>query len=257
MSALGEVIFLDQASTWRDQLRQGLEAEGLKVNCLELGDNLLDILVRPAFSVRGIILGYSRNGDAGLDALHAAWVARGKQPLGPRAPALFLVTHVKEDTQLLDLLRERGVSEFIYRTDPLEKSLHQIRGRLFGDRRSSPRHPLFVPCTLALEDTQVAGTLEDVSNGGGRCVFRSRKLKRGLKVGETIKLIVETPRVRLECSVEVRSVTTHASLLGEQASVGLKFSQEGPELERSIEALVDYVSSVREASVTATGWGLG
>src|SRR5262245_17707452 len=118
MSEGPSVLVVDSDDAWRSDLVQALEAEGVHARCTDNGDKIEPALLGEDGKLSAIVLGRAPHGIGPIEALYRAGTTRSPDKWD--VTGVFLVTDVRSDLELLELLRRRGVKHFLYGTDPLE-----------------------------------------------------------------------------------------------------------------------------------------
>ena len=188
----------------------------------EVGHELRRALEETAVPPRIIVVGPNLIGIGGLEALYQAertlLLEKKVRPTWP-VRTVSLITEVRSDAELLDLLRRRGATHFIYRDDPIDRTV----AALLANLKPSSRALVRIDVTAHFEAQAVPGAVYDISRTGAQLVLESEELPRMPLVGSSVALQLSFRRTRLDCAAEVRGLTTKNGSQGKRLVLGLQF----------------------------------
>ena len=202
-----------------------------------------------------VVVGHELVGLGALEALWSAHAERARTGVTVRHRTI-LVTDLRSDVEMLELLRKRGVSSFIYRDAPIEKIVHQIGGAVFEEQRVAPRHPLKISGTVVLGEARVSAVIEDLSNSGAQVAVAMRKVPVPPAQGMSIRVQFKLDELEVDASAIVRRLAVRKALLGDRLVFGVQFELATFDARKSVELAVERVS-VRDRetpSLPGGGW---
>ncbi|MFN0061938.1 MAG: PilZ domain-containing protein [Myxococcaceae bacterium] len=253
MGATGErqrVLIADRDGPWRTEFAQALRSESIDVQETASGDHALEVLKR-GDGFRALILGEELSEMGGFAVLVQA--SRGRRG-GLGVPAVLFVCDVGADSELQELLRKRGVTEFVRRQDLLTLTVDRVRDLLFADRRVAPRVKIRLPAQLTLGTNALKAHIEDL-NASGCQVSTAMKRVSGLpEAGTSVALSFGHAGRLLEIHAEVRRAYTRKQLLGDQLVLGLKFNPLSEEDKTNIHRIIE--QSLAMADALAASWNI-
>lgn len=221
-STHARIVVADFDCTWRSALLTALEAVERAVRVTEVGHELRRALEEVADPPRIIVVGQILKGIGGLEALYQAErtlvLEKKLRPAWP-ARTVSLITEVRSDAELLDVFRRRGVTHFIYRDDPIERSVAALLANLKPASRALVR----IDATAEFDGRTLVGAVYDLSRTGAQLVLESEELPQIPLVGSPVSLQMAFRRIRLGCKAEVRRLTTKNASQGKRLVLGLQF----------------------------------
>ena len=218
-----KIVVADLESPWRDALVSALESVEPLIRVTDLGNELCRALEETANPPKIIVVGPSLRGMGGLEALYQAErtlvFEKKERPTWPTR-TVALITEVRSDAELLDLYRRRGVTHFIYRDDPMEKTVSALMASLKPASRTMVR----IDAVTTIEGKNLAGAVYDLSETGAQLVVESSALRTIPAVGTTLPLQLMFNRSKLKCKAEIRGLTTKNGSHGQHLFLGLQFA---------------------------------
>jgi hypothetical protein len=220
--AKARIVIADQDSPWRSLLVQGLEPVEPALRVTETGHELRRALEEVADPPRIVVVGQGLRGIGGLEALYQAertlHLERKSRPVWP-VRTVSLVTDVRSDAELLDIFRRRGATHFIYREDPIERTIAALLANLKPAIRAMVR----IDAEARFEGQTVPGAVYDLSRTGASLVLASDRVPRVPLVGSKLELSMTFRSVSLGCEAEVRGLTMKNGSQGNRLVLGLHF----------------------------------
>lgn len=217
-----KIIVAELENAWRDKLVEGLEKVEPLIRVTDLGSELCRALEEVANPPKIIVVGQSLRGMGGLEALYQAertlLFEKKERPTWPTR-TVSLVTDVRSDAELLDLYRRRGATHFIYRDDPIEKTISALLANLKPAARAMVR----IDAVTVLEGKNLNGAVYDLSQTGAQLVVEASGLRTMPSVGSTIPVQLMFNRSKLKCKAEIRGLTKKNSSQGQHLFLGLQF----------------------------------
>jgi DNA-binding response OmpR family regulator len=207
------VLIADHEGPFRLELKEALETDGGQVTVTDDGDVLLDALTAGE-AYDGIVIGSELKGTAGLEVLYQA--SRAKPP---RARLLFLICEARSDSELLELLRRRGIKEFIDRADGATKAHTSLQAHLYRASRVEPRLLVETDVTIEVAGASISARTADLNKNGAKVVLPARKAVDAIQVGATIALRLGG----LAVPGIIRRSQLHKRLMGNEVHLGIQF----------------------------------
>jgi hypothetical protein len=218
------IVVADQDSPWRHALLNALEAVEPAVRVTEVGHELRRALEEVGEPPRIIVIGQMLRGIGGLEALYQAErtlaLEKKVRPSWPMR-TVSLVTEVRSDAELLDIFRRRGATHFIYREDPIERTVAALLANLKPASRSLVR----IDALVTVEGRVTPGAIYDLSRSGAQLVLASEDVPVVPLVGSILALQMSFRVIQLECFAEVRGLTMKNGSQGKRLVLGLEFRQ--------------------------------
>ena len=243
------VLLADFANPWRSALSNLLERENYSLAVTDSGDELLAALVESSELPRLIIVGQALTGLGGLEALYQASRTPARREAGWPHRAVMLVSDARSDIELLDLLRMRGVTGFLYRDDPLEKTMLKIVKNVRGERRPAERHIIRLDATVKIHERSFVGAMYDLSLTGAQVICSPRELVEAPAIGDWIDLEFGYGDVRIACRGEVCRLSRHQSIFGSGTLLGIEFEalddQRRESLAQALKGAMDEIAEAR------------
>lgn len=231
------VVVADVDSPWRAALVSALQDQEPAVRVTDNGNEVCRTLEEVANPPKIIVLGQYLRGIGGLEALYQAErtlaFEKKERPTWPTR-TVSLITEVRSDAELLDLYRRRGVTHFIYRDDPLEKTTAALLANLKPASRTMVR----IDAQATIHGKSLLGAIYDLSVGGARLVLESVTSGPSPSVGNTIALQLMFRRHKLRCKAEVRALATKNGSQGQKLVLGLQFLALDPESVDMVERMI-------------------
>jgi hypothetical protein len=216
------IIVADVPSPWRTELIDALSQEEPSVRVSEYGQEVRRALEEVVDPPKIIILGCTLQGIGGLEALYQAdrslTLEHKKRPPWPNR-SVSLITEVRSDLELLDLFRRRGVTQFIYRDDPIERTARTILANL----RPVPRALVRIDAIVQLCGTSIPGAVYDISRTGAQLVLAGEAPSETPMVGSELDLELTFRQRRLDCKAVIRRLLTKNGTQGVRLVLGLQF----------------------------------
>jgi hypothetical protein len=169
-----------------------------------------------------IVLGQKLTGIGGLDALfHAERLLAFEKKERPVWPirTVSLITEVRADGELLEFYRRRGATHFIYRDDPIEKTVSAVLANL----RDASRAMVRVDAVATINGKNLEGAIYDLSVTGAQLVLESAPVANVPAVGSIVALQLMFRHNKLRCKAEVRGLTSKNGSQGKRLVLGLQF----------------------------------
>jgi hypothetical protein len=218
----GDVLLADAPSAWRSAVAEGLRAAGRSILVVDDGANVLSALTDAAHRPAVVIVGQELRGLSGVDALFLAREAQTS--LEPRG-RVFLVTDVHHDVQFLELLRARGVHDFLHRDEPAGQAVERVLSDLGPDRRLGERDSVRLDAVVLFKNKEIRGSLYDLSLTGAQLVIPANALEPSqVSIGTVLHLRFGFRDEQLEGSAEVRRLSMQNSLFGDGLVFGVRFT---------------------------------
>jgi hypothetical protein len=218
-----KIVVADLESPWREALISAIETAEPLIRVTDLGNELCRALEEVANPPKIIIIGPSLRGMGGLEALYQAertlLFEKKERPTWPTR-TVSLITDVRSDAELLDLYRRRGVTHFIYRDDPIEKTVSALLANLKPASRAMVR----IDAVTTIEGKNLSGAVYDLSQTGAQLVVEATGLRTIPSVGTTLPLQLMFNRSKLKCKAEIRGLTTKNGSQGQHLFLGLQFA---------------------------------
>ena len=221
-STHARIVVADLQSPWRTALLTALEAVERAVRVTEEGHELRRALEEVADPPRIIVVGPMLSGIGGLDAMYqAARTLVLEKKIRPDWPVrtVSLITEVRSDAELLDVFRRRGATHFVYRDDPIERTVAALLANLKPASRALVR----IDATTIFDGKALTGAVYDLSRTGAQLVLESDEMPRMPLVGSPVSLKIAFRRTKLDCEAEVRGLTTINGSQGKRLVLGLQF----------------------------------
>lgn len=216
------VVIADLESPWRADLVGALQEHESTIRVTDNGTEVCRTLEEVTHPPRIIVIGQSLRGIGGLEALYQAdrmlAFEKKERPSWPTR-TVSLITDVRSDAELLDLYRRRGVTHFIYREDPLEKTI----GALLANLRPASRAMVRIDATAGINGKALYGAIYDLSVSGARLVIDGVSDEMTPSVGRTFPLQLSFRHNKLRCKAEVRGLTTKNASQGKRLILGVQF----------------------------------
>lgn len=217
------IIIADAPSPWRSELIEVLEREERAIRISEYGHEVRRALEEVVDPPKIIVVGSTLKGIGGIEALYQAdrtlVLENKKRPAWPTR-SVSLITEVRSDAELLDLLRRRGVTQFLYRDDPIERTAAAILANLKPTARALVR----IDAVAHLDETPIAGAVYDISRTGAQLVLANEEVARPPMVGSEVDLELTFRARRLACKAVVRRLLTKNGSQGIRLVLGLQFA---------------------------------
>jgi len=250
------VLVADAPTPWHQELLDALGQDAGACRISASGKELAEALAGTDRQV--VLVGDGLTELSGLDALYAAHLARAKvRNSGPRSgPITLLIFDARADTELLALLRARGVDGFIRRNEPVEEVAARIRSCLYVEQRVAPRQPIKAKAKIEIGGQKLAGQVEDLSIGGAQLVLPAKKLTPLPPIGTQLELETEVAAMQLKLTCAIRRLDVRKGLLGDRIALGVAFVSPDFDQQKSLETVLALLSSVdddRELSRHAEG----
>ena len=233
------LIIADEKSAWRDRLVAGLEEDPRhEVRIIEDAQALYEAMMSPLWPT-GIVIGTGLHNGSGIEAALRAARELGSEEEPKMPSCVFLITEVRADEEYLELLRKRGVADFVYREDALETTLTHLANGIHSESRVEKRFPVSLTVDLLFpdSDTRVEATLENVSSRGAKVVVAKKKHAEKLAVGD---------RIEIEITSEMRVPATVRATMQRHKGVAL-----GVQFEIADEKVLQTVLNICESELTS------
>lgn len=243
------VLLADFANPWRAAVSNFLEREHCGLRVTDSGEELLAALTDMSELPKLIIVGQALTGMGGLEALYQSsrLPAKREAVVWPQR-AVMLISDSRSDIELLDLLRARGVTGFLYRDDPLEKTMLKIKQNLKGDRRPAERHVIRLDAKVKIGEKAYEGAMFDLSLTGAQVICSPRDLVEAPSIGDWIDLDFGYGDVRVACRGEVCRLSRHKSIFGSGILLGIEFENLDDRRRESLaQALKSAIEEIEEA----------
>ena len=253
--ASARLILADREGPFRDALTAGLNDAFIWPLVTDDGRLVRQALADEARFRTVVVVGHELVGLGALEAIWSAYADRARTGAVVRHRTM-LVTDLRSDVEMLELLRKRGVNSFIYRDAPIEKIVHQIGGAVFEEQRVAPRHALKISGTVTLGEARLPAVLEDLSNSGAQVAVAMRKLVAPPAQGMSIRVQFKLDELEIDVGAIVRRLTVRKALLGDRMVFGVQFELATFDARKSVELAVKRVS-VRDPeglSLLGAGW---
>lgn len=238
------IVIVDREGPWRNALAQALNDEFCFPELTEDGQRLRHVLASPEPEVRVVVIGQELTGLGAAEALwHASReaprpaVAAGQKP----RPVVLMVTEVRSDVELLDLLHRRGVHGFLYRNDSIDELAFRILAAAFADERDAERTRVKLDVSVTCGEQFGRGTLEDLSRGGAQVAVANSRLNPQPVNGDKLQLQFTVEALRIRCHAVVRNVTVRKHVLGDRTVFGLQFVDLDADTQGLLEQAVERV----------------
>ena len=171
---------------------------------------------------RIIVIGQGLQGIGGLEALYQAErTLHLERKLRPSWPirTVSLVTDVRSDAELLDIFRRRGATHFIYREDPIARTVAALLANLKPAIRAMVR----VEARATVDGRVTPGGVYDLSRTGAQLVLSSEQVPLVPTVGSQLKVEMSFRDAGLSCTAEVRGLSLKNGSQGKRVVLGLQF----------------------------------
>lgn len=216
------VVVADLESPWRAALVAALQEQEPIIRTTDNGTEVCRTLEEVAHPPKIIVLGQSLRGIGGLEALYQAErtlaFEKKERPTWPTR-TVSLITDVRSDAELLDLYRRRGVTHFIYRDEPLEKTTNALLANL----RPASRAMVRIDATAGINGKALYGAIYDLSVSGARLVIDGVSDTMMPAVGSTFPLQLMFRHNKLRFKAEVCGLTTKNGSQGKRLVLGVQF----------------------------------
>ena len=216
------IVVADVPSPWRTELIDALSQEEPAIRVSEYGQEVRRALEEVSDPPKIIILGSTLQGIGGLEALYQAdrslTLERKNRPPWPTR-SVSLITEVRSDLEMLDLFRRRGVTQFIYRDDPVERTAATVLANL----RPVPRALVRIDATVKCCGTTIPGAVYDISRTGAQLVLAGETPPETPMVGSELHLELTFRQRRLDCKAVIRRLLTKNGTQGVRLVLGLQF----------------------------------
>jgi hypothetical protein len=217
------IIVADTHSPWRTELIEALEREERAIRISEYGHEVRRALEEVVDPPKIIVIGSTLKGIGGIEALYQAdrtlILENKKRPAWPTR-SVSLITEVRSDAEFLDLLRRRGVTQFLYRDDPVERTAAAILANLKPTARALVR----IDAVAHLDEIPISGAVYDISRTGAQLVLASDEVPRPPMVGSEVDLELTFRTRHLACKAVVRRLLTKNGSQGIRLVLGLQFA---------------------------------
>ena len=217
------IIVGDAPSAWRSDLIDVLEREEPAIRIAEYGHEVRRALEEVRDPPRIVVIGTMLKGIGGLEALFQAdrtlTLESKKRPAWP-ARSVSLITEVRSDAEMLDLLRRRGVTQFVYREDPIERTAAVILANLKPMARALVR----IDAIAHLDGVRIPGAVYDISRTGAQLVLAHDDVPRTPMVGSEVELELQFRARQVACKAVVRRLLTKNGSQGIRLVLGLQFA---------------------------------
>lgn len=232
---------------WRASMREAFELESeLEVRVTDDGTELLRMLTQPSSGPAAVVVGPGLRTLSGPDALFqaerqmkAAGLSRDAWPVR----VIALVTEVRADVDLLELLRQRGVTVFLYGAEPAQRSKAEVMAAVFARRRAHDRLLVELPIDLEFGGTSARARTVDLSQGGSMMTVPTKKMKvlPGIGARVVVELTHNDRAIRLDG--EVRRVSEGRRFFQGQVTLAIRFVDLS---EQSLAALSELILSIKQ-----------
>lgn len=217
------IIIAEPPSPWRSELIEALEREEPAIRISEYGHEVRRALEEVVDPPKIIVIGSRLKGIGGLEALYQAdrtliLENRTRPPWPTRT--ISLITEVRSDTEMLDLLRRRGVTQFIYRDDPIERTAAMVLANLKPTARALVR----IDAVAHLDDIRIPGAVYDISRTGAQLVLANEDVPRPPMIGSEVDIELTFRSRCLACKAVVRRLLTKNGSQGMRLVLGLQFA---------------------------------
>ena len=200
-----------------------LEQEEQLIRLTEYGQEARRALEEVVDPPKIIVLGGILKGIGGLEALFQAdrslTLEGKKRPAWPTR-SVSLITEVRSDAEMLDLFRRRGVTQFIYRDDPIDRTAAAILANL----RPMARALVRIDAIARIDDHTVPGAVYDISPSGAKLVLADEDVPHAPMVGSDVDLELMFRNRRLSCKAVIRRLLTRNGSQGMRLVLGLQFT---------------------------------
>ena len=222
MSGHTRILVADLPSDWRSEVVDGLRQSEPALRVTESGQELRRALEEVVEPPRIIVVGPVLKGIGGLEALFQAerslLAERKTRPEWP-VRLVSLITEVRSDAELLDLYRRRGVGQFLYRDDPVERTIATLRASLHPASRAMVR----LEATAVLSGGKARCSVYDLSTSGARVVIAQDAVRGVPAVGDMLRIQLEFRSEMLDYEAEVRGMSSREGFLGGRLVLGVQF----------------------------------
>jgi len=249
------LLFADHASAWREEITEALQGEGVEIVLTQSAVELQQAL-EGSDPPRVVVVGDELEGGGGDDALYAASQKKSEKADPQSPPLICRLTQIRADSELLDLMRSRGVRHFVYRDDPIDNVLRQILNVYHGLIRRSPRYDVKLPARAFVDGTEIAAIIEDVSLEGCRFGVRQAQVPRPLLVGERVRLCLEAFDLKIDEEVQVMRVNVGSRLEKSRLFVGIGVERGDESSPPPFAELIDAVNRMRDEIEEEVGLSL-
>jgi len=242
------VLLADCANPWRAEVSNLLEREQCSLRVTDSGEELLAALTDVGDLPKIIIIGQALTGMGGLEALYQAGRLAKRDAVVLPQRVVMLISDARADIELLDLFRARGVTSFLYRDDPLEKTLGKIKKNLKGERRPGERHVIRLDATVKVGDRSCDGAMYDLSLTGAQVICSPRAMLEIPAIGDWIELQFGFGDAQVACRGEVCRLSRHKSIFGSGILLGIEFEALDEQRRESLaQALKGAIEEIQEA----------
>lgn len=189
----------------------------------EVGHELRRALEEVADPPRIIVIGQMLRGIGGLEAMYQAERTLAlEKKIRPTWPirTVSLVTEVRSDAEMLDIFRRRGATHFIYREDPIERTVSALLANL----RPASRALVRIDAVATVDQKIITGAVYDLSPTGAQLVLASDDVPTVPMVGSPLTVQLSFRSSRLEALATVRGLATKNGSQGRRLVLGLEFA---------------------------------
>lgn len=207
----------------------------------EVGHELRRALEEVADPPRIIVVGQMLRGIGGLEAMYQAERTLAlEKKIRPTWPirTVSLVTEVRSDAEMLDIFRRRGATHFIYREDPIERTVSALLANL----RPASRALVRIDAVATVDQKIITGAVYDLSPTGAQLVLACDDVPTVPMVGSPLSVQLSFRNSRLEAFATVRGLATKNGSQGRRLVLGLEFAALSDSAGHQLEQLI------REAS---------
>jgi hypothetical protein len=231
------IIVCDSPSPWRTALVQRLEAANSAIRVSDNGQELRRSLEEVVDPPKLIVIGSPLQAIGGLEALFLAdrnlFLEKKPRPSYP-ARTVSLITDVRSDAELLDVLRRRGVTQFIYREDPIDRTASTLLASLAPKLRSVVR----MDALITIAQKKVQGAVYDLSPTGAQLVFPASEVAQIPAVGTMLEVEMVFRSQMLHCRAEVRRLTVRDGSAGKRLVLGVQMAALDESLNQTLERMI-------------------
>ncbi len=246
MSGQGFTVSIaDRESRWRQALATKLAESGHVVSVIDDGQACLRALIHQGQRLDLMIVGDGLGGLEPLDAVYLAGKAheeaKRKRSDWP-VQCLMFICPSRQDLELIELLRRRGFTGFVYRSDAIERTAAEVTDSLLTRMRGSARYSVKFSGVITRDGDRkgLSGTVTDLSDTGVHFRLPARHVQGKLAVQEIVRVRFtadlgalqaeslsidpsRTPTLHIEGTAEVRRVGFTNRLFAADAGIGLRF----------------------------------
>jgi hypothetical protein len=231
------IIVADLPSGWRTELVAAIERVERAIRVTESGQELRRALEESRDPPRIVVIGSQLKGLGAFDALYQAdrtlMLERKIRPAWPTR-SVVLITDVRSDAELLDLFRRRGVNQFVYREDPVERTAAALLSNLEPSSRALVR----LDALIVHQEEVMPGAVYDISRSGAQIVLATDEASRPPAVGSRVRIELIFRNRKVTCAAEVRRLSAKSASQGARLILGVQFREVGDDVGYLIDRLI-------------------